>query len=311
MSSNALQIYFFSLLKCYTLLGAFEVSKTEQVLLCFFIDFSILLQSLFMVHKCTGAHLEPGCMEARNHFSCYLHRLEAGIVQIILCSCTNVYQHSHLYLHCPNYPAEKSWKMWLITKFTNNVATKFKRLVCEHKRTRGSLNSDGRDSVQTPWGKYINQHKVGANPKGALTAFLTVPVTRSMHLPLLPPGLLTRDWQLWFRASLQGHFCWGAAPQGPHCVPPQWQVFSCWSDPAQRRAGLKPCCHRHCVIASCRESRSFPKLEYSSPVGELGWAKKTKSQARSAPAMATACRRGKRTFCHAGWEAGSCRQLHF
>lgn len=82
-------------------------------------------------------------------------------------------------------------------------------------------------------------------------------------------------------------------------------------DPAQRRAGLKPCCHRYCVIASCRDSRSFPKLEYSSPVGELGWAKKTKSQARSAPAMATACRRGKRTFCHAGWEAGSCRQLHF
>lgn len=39
MSSDTLQIYFFSLLKCYALLGAFAVSGTEQVLLCFFIDF--------------------------------------------------------------------------------------------------------------------------------------------------------------------------------------------------------------------------------------------------------------------------------
>lgn len=41
MSSNTLQMYFSSLLKFYTLLGAFAVSETEQVLLCFLLDFPL------------------------------------------------------------------------------------------------------------------------------------------------------------------------------------------------------------------------------------------------------------------------------
>jgi len=36
--------------------------------------------------------MKSGPTEARNHFSCYLHRLQAGIVQITLCSYTNTLQ---------------------------------------------------------------------------------------------------------------------------------------------------------------------------------------------------------------------------
>lgn len=259
-----------------------------------------------MFRKCAGAHSYPwtesGPAEGRNRFSCYLHRLGAGIVQITLCSCTNTLWS---YLHCPNHPAlrhlfNKSWKTWLITRCTNSIATKFKRLDWEHTETRGRLSNNGCDGAQTPPGKYINKPKVGANTEGALTAFQTVPVTRCTHLP---PAFLTCEWQFWFTASLQGHFFWGALPQGHYCIPMSERCSACLTLPgtsprhlpAQHRAGLKTCCHHYCIITPCRESRSFPELEYFSPVSDLGCHLPYRKYA----------------FCHSGWEVGSHRQLHF
>lgn len=85
--------HFFSLLKYPALLGVFSDSGTEQVLLCAFTD-SASCCSVYVpsMNECTGECTpEVRSYEARSHF-CYLHRLEAGTVQITLCSCINTLQ---------------------------------------------------------------------------------------------------------------------------------------------------------------------------------------------------------------------------
>lgn len=119
---------------------------------------------------------------------------------------------------------------------------------------------------------------MGANSKGALMAFLTVPVTHSMHLPLLPPTDSFGSEPTWKDTSVEKLF-----PRD-NIVFLMSERSSGWSSTARKnpfpaQSGLKPCCYHYCAIISCRESRSFPNVEYSSTVAALGCPgqKKTKS----------------------------------
>lgn len=113
--------------------------------------------------------MKSGPTEARNHFACYLHRLQAGIAQITLCSCTNTLQSASRHLF------RKSWKTQPDTSFTNSLLQIFRDWSGSTKQIRGNLPNERHDGAQTQQGININQHKVVLGPRKTWQHFWLCP----------------------------------------------------------------------------------------------------------------------------------------
>lgn len=133
--------------------------------------------------------------------------------------------------------------------------------------------------LRLPKGNILTSIRWVLTPKGALMAFLTVPVTHSMHLPLLPPGTDSFGSEPTSKGTSVGELF-----PGDNIVFLLSERSSGWSSTARQnpfpaQSGLKPCCYHFYAIISCSKSRSFPSVEDSSTVAALGCPGQKRSRA--------------------------------
>lgn len=166
--------------------------------------------------------------------------------------------------------SRKSWKVWPITRFTNNVVTK--NAEDWTGSTKGLQKASAMMSImelRLPKGNALTSIRWVLTPREPwwhfwLSLSLTACTCHSCHLGLT----------ILVQSQLERTLLLGSSSPGI-------TLCSCWVKgllaglvlpgkiPAQHRSGLKPCCYLYCAIISCRESRSFPNVEYSSTVVDL------------------------------------------